>query len=69
MPGPQQLPTSSLLVTAGLAAFYMLPSLIALARGVRGVVRLNVFTGWTGVGWLVSLARACRPRVSVVPWR
>jgi hypothetical protein len=69
MQTPQTLSTASLLVAAGLIAFYLLPSLIAIARGIRGVVRLNLLTGWTGVGWFVALAFACRPRPRVARWR
>ena len=57
------------MLAAGLAVFYLLPSLIAVARGVRGVVRLNLFTGWTGIGWFIALSRACRPRPRSLPWR
>ena len=69
MPLPQTLPTTSLLVVAGLATFYLLPSLIAVARGVRGVVRLNMFTAWTGIGWFIALTLACRPRLRSARWR
>ena len=58
-----------MLVVAGLIAFYLLPSFIAVGRGIRGVVRLNVLTGWTGVGWFVALAIACRRRPRVARWR
>jgi hypothetical protein len=39
---------------------YLLPTVIAVVRG-RRVVRvlvLNVATGWTGWGWLVSMGMA-----------
>lgn len=42
-----------------LAAIYFLPSLIAAARGVRNgcsVFVLNLFLGWTLIGWVVALA-------------
>jgi hypothetical protein len=68
MATPQQLPAGSLLLVAGLVVFYLLPSLIALGRGIRGVVRLNLLLGWTGVGWFVALALACRPRPQVTRW-
>jgi T4 superinfection immunity protein len=44
------------------ALLYFVPSLVALARAVpdRGmVVVLNVFLGWTFLGWVVALAKAC----------
>jgi len=69
MQPPQPLSAASVFVVAGLIAFYLLPSLIAVGRGVRGVVRLNLLTGWTGVGWFVALAIACRPRPQVARWR
>lgn len=69
MQPPQPFPSASLLVVAALAAFYLLPSLIAVGRRVRGVVRLNLFTGWTGIGWFIALARACRPRPRGASWQ
>lgn len=69
MPARDQIPTTSVLVVAALAVFYLLPSLIAITRDVRGVVRLNVFTGWTGIGWFIALALACRTRRVSPPWR
>lgn len=44
-----------------LASVYFLPTLIASGRGVRNtgsVVVLNLFLGWTLVGWVVALAMA-----------
>lgn len=44
---------------------YLLPTIIAFSRGVsdRGAVAvINVFLGWTFMGWVVSLARACGAR-------
>jgi hypothetical protein len=40
---------------------YFLPSIIALARKVRNtgsVVLINLFLGWTLIGWVVALAMA-----------
>ena len=37
---------------------YFLPTLIALARGTHntvGIFLLNLFLGWTGIGWLIAL--------------
>lgn len=51
-----------LLVIGGV---YLMPTIIAFFRGVpdRGTVAvLNVFLGWTFLGWVVSLARACGSR-------
>ena len=39
-------------------AIYFLPSLIAVARhahNATGIFMLNLFLGWTGVGWLIAL--------------
>ena len=39
-------------------AFYFLPSIIAIARHKKqyvAIFMLNLFTGWTGIGWLSSL--------------
>ena len=44
------------------AVLYFLPSVVAFSRSVpdRGMVLvLNVFLGWTFLGWVVSLAKAC----------
>src|SRR3954454_11788215 len=50
------------LVALGL---YFLPTIIALVRRVpdRGaVIVLNLFLGWTLIGWVVALAMAARSR-------
>ncbi len=42
---------------------YFLPSIVATARGVRNrgsVVVVNLFLGWTFLGWVIALALACR---------
>lgn len=39
-------------------ALYFLPTIIAAIRrcnGILGIVLVNIFTGWTFVGWVVSL--------------
>jgi len=46
-------------------ALYFLPSIIALARHVphrASVVVINVFLGWTFIGWVVALAMSVRSR-------
>ena len=43
---------------------YLLPSIIASARNLprsNGVFVLNLFLGWTVVGWVVAMVMACRP--------
>jgi len=46
-------------------AAYFVPVIVAWARHVpnRGSVTvINVFLGWTLIGWVVALAMACRTR-------
>jgi hypothetical protein len=42
-------------------AIYFLPSLVAAARqthNVTGIFLLNLFLGWTGIGWIIALLLA-----------
>ncbi len=51
-----------------LAAVYMIPSGIAALRGVDrigGVVVVNVFLGWTFLGWIGALVWACAGRPTI----
>ena len=44
-------------------AFYFLPTIISLskkANNSRKVILLNIFLGWTGIGWVISLVMAIR---------
>jgi hypothetical protein len=53
-----------------IAALYMLPTILAKRRRVRGfaqVVIVNVAFGWTGVGWIVALIMAYREPLPVIP--
>jgi hypothetical protein len=37
---------------------YFIPTIIALARhakNITGIVLLNIFAGWTFVGWVIAL--------------
>jgi hypothetical protein len=37
---------------------YFLPTIIAAARrarGLVGIILLNLFAGWTGIGWVIAL--------------
>ena len=46
-----------------LIALYWLPTFIAWRRHVHGlgqVVIVNLFLGWTGIGWVVALVMAFR---------
>ncbi len=56
--------TGVLVVVMLLAVLYFLPTIVAYARSatVRGTVTvLNIFLGWTVIGWVVSLAMAFGP--------
>jgi len=40
------------------AALYFLPTIITLARHKKqtlAIVLLNIFAGWTGIGWIAAL--------------
>ena len=42
-------------------AIYFLPSLVAAARqthNTTGIFLLNLFLGWTGIGWVIALLLA-----------
>ncbi len=44
------------------AAAYFLPTIVAAARGHRqtlAIFILNLFLGWSGLGWVVALIWAC----------
>jgi hypothetical protein len=46
-------------------AVYLLPGIIAVIRGHRStgaIIALNLFLGWTVLGWLVALAWAALTR-------
>ena len=48
---------------------YFLPSIIALARSKRditAIVLLNLFLGWTMIGWVVALVWAVKTDVPMV---
>jgi hypothetical protein len=40
-----------------LTLFYFLPTIVAAHRGhnVTGILLLNLFFGWTGIGWFAML--------------
>ena len=52
------------------AAIYFMPLLIAAIRGHRQTLAigvLNLFTGWTAIGWIAALVWACtNPAAAVV---
>ena len=46
-------------------SIYFLPTIIAASRkvpNVGSVVVINLFLGWTFIGWVVALAMAARSR-------
>lgn len=48
---------------------YFLPSIVALARNKRditAIVLLNLFLGWTMIGWVVALVWAVKTDVPMV---
>ena len=48
---------------------YFLPSIIALARNKRditAILLLNIFLGWTMIGWLVALIWAVKTDVPMM---
>lgn len=59
-----------MMTLAILALMYFLPTIIASHRGhgVAGVLLLNLFFGWTGIGWFALLlwSLVSAPRYIVV---
>ena len=55
---------ASVLGTIILVGMYLLPTIIAWSRRhqVGMVAVINVFLGWTIIGWVVALAIACGDR-------
>lgn len=50
-------------VVAIALGLYFLPSIVAAIRGVDhagSIIVIDIFLGWTLVGWVVALAMACR---------
>jgi hypothetical protein len=71
-------PPSFLIVWLAIALpVYFVPTIVALVRKPRlygPAIVVDVFLGWTFIGWVVALAMACssrpQPRSSVPPeWR
>jgi hypothetical protein len=63
---------AGLVALAFLLGLYFLPSIVAKSRGVSSVGSvfiINLFLGWTFIGWVVALAMAFRspPSASVAP--
>jgi hypothetical protein len=58
-----------ILAILGVAALYFAPTIVAFSRKApnRGsVLVLNLFLGWSFVGWVIALAMAARSRPSHV---
>jgi hypothetical protein len=52
------------LIVIVLVALYWAPTIVAAARHVRNVGQvaiLNLFLGWTLVGWVIALVMAAKP--------
>ena len=47
-----------ILILLTVLVIYFIPTIIAIARSVKnilGIVLLNIFAGWTFVGWVIAL--------------
>ena len=58
-------PALTLIVVLFLIACYFLPTVVAALRGkigAGGVFFVNLFLGWTVVGWFVAFIWACSGR-------
>lgn len=58
-----------LIVVAVLAVFYLVPVIVARSRkcsATAGIAVINIFLGWTFLGWVVALAWAAtgKPRTA-----
>jgi RsiW-degrading membrane proteinase PrsW (M82 family) len=57
---------AGLLIIVLALVIYLLPAIIAGSRnktsGTAGVVLLNIFLGWTLIGWLAAFIWACTGR-------
>jgi len=55
---------AQVVVIAGLALLYFLPALVAWInrrKNAAAITLLNLFLGWTFVGWVLPLVLACIP--------
>lgn len=56
-----------LILLIGLGCYFT-PMIVALMRQHKNsaaIIVVNIFTGWTGIGWVVALAWACTSSDSV----
>src|SRR4051812_26343810 len=55
-------PVAGLLVIAVIIGAYFIPSIVAVARNMHNsgtIFVINLFLGWSFIGWVVALAMAC----------
>jgi Superinfection immunity protein len=53
-----------------LLILYFVPFGVAKIRGLKhwgSVLVIDLFLGWTGIGWVVALAMACRTKERAPP--
>ncbi len=53
-----------------LAVLYFLPTIVVLVRKVKigaSIVVINLFLGWTFIGWVVALAMAVSAETKPLP--
>ena len=55
------------MITVAVILLYLLPSIVAKSRDRARVLVINLFTGWTIIGWVVALAIAVRPQPRSAP--
>jgi Superinfection immunity protein len=54
-----------LVILVASVLWYFAPLIVAWKRhvpNVGSIAVVNFFTGWTGIGWVVALAMACRSK-------
>ena len=62
--GPGSAAWGFVFIVLGFAAYWV-PTVVALIRTpphFGSIIVINVFLGWTIIGWVVALAMACRSR-------
>lgn len=50
-------------------AIYLIPTIIAIvrhARNIVGIILLNIFGGWTLVGWIIALVWSIRDEMTIL---
>lgn len=62
-------PLHFLIVLAVCFVPYFVPSIVAFSRNKINriaILMLNLFLGWTVIGWVIALVWACKPDVVLV---